>query len=142
MHCLQFKSEFIETQGKGSRTMMLWTLICPLLAYYSSKVLAKPVEVVNAQTLQSDLGDLRLPSDPSNMLSTPNATLSLVNTSVPNEISIKCDGGQYGFKPDVDDCTSALRHQLMGRAQIKFGQRGSFSSEKYVSLPYRLMGGT
>ena len=142
MHLLQLKSEFIESQGKALKTMMLWTLICPLVAYSSSTVLAKPFEVVNAQSLQSDLGNLRLPSQPLDVLSTPNATSSFVNTSVPNEISIKCDGGQYGFKPDVGDCTSALRHQLTGRAQIKFGQRGSVSLEKYFPLPYRLMGGT
>ena len=57
-------------------------------------------------------------------------------------MSIRCDGEEYGFKPDIDDCISALQHQLVGREQASFGRRGSFSSEKVIPLPYRLMGGT
>lgn len=58
-----------------------------------------------------------------------------------NDLSIKCDGEAYGFKPDIEDCTSALRRQLVGRAQINFGQRGSISLQEFSPLPYRLMGG-
>ena len=61
---------------------------------------------------------------------------------MPNDMSIRCDGSEYGFKPDVHDCTSALSRQKVGRTQVRLGQRGSISSEDYLPLPYRLMGGT
>ncbi len=120
---------------------MLSTLMYALFACFSPTLLAKPLQAVNDQTLQSDIGDLRLPSQLPNVLSNSNASLSLVNGSLSKEIDTKCDGKQYGFKPDVEDCASALRYQLVGRDRIKFGPRGSTSSEGFVSLPYRLMGG-
>ena len=114
---------------------MLSTSIYPLIACFSCTLLAKPVQSVN------DLGDLRQPSHPSSLLSAFNAT-SLVNVSVSNDMSIRCDGEVYGFKPDINDCISVLQHQLVGREQASFGRRGSFRSEKTIPLPYRLMGGT
>ncbi|CAF9911481.1 MAG: hypothetical protein ALECFALPRED_007335 [Alectoria fallacina] len=105
-----------------------------------STVFAKPLQAVDDQTLQADPDDLRLPSQSSNLPLTSNATSPLVNTSVSLDVSIECDGDEYGFKPDVDDCTNALGRQLVGREQIRFGQRGSISSEKFFPLPYRLMG--
>ncbi|CAD6587744.1 MAG: hypothetical protein ASARMPRED_003241 [Alectoria sarmentosa] len=105
-----------------------------------STVLAKPLQAVDDQTVQADPDDLRLPSQSSNLPLASNVTSSLVNTSVSFDASIRCDGDEYGFKPNVDDCTNALSRQLVGGEQIKFGQRGSISSEKFFPLPYRLMG--
>ena len=112
-----------------------------LLACICSELLAEPFQAVNDKSLSTDLGDFRLPSHLSSILSTSNATSPSINASASDEMSIKCDGEAYGFKPDVDDCTSALGRQLLSREQIKFGERGSVSSEKFFHLPYRLMGG-
>ena len=120
---------------------MLLGLIYSLLACLSCALLAKAVGYVNEPTPESHTSDLRQPSHTSSLLSTFNATSSLMDASVPNDVSIRCDGNEYGFEPDVEDCTSALTHQMVGRAQMKFGQRGSISSESFVHLPYRLMGG-
>lgn len=121
--------------SKGPKGNMLSTSIYPLIACFSCTLLAKPVQSVN------DLGDLRQPSHPSSLLSAFNAT-SLVNVSVSNDMSIRCDGEVYGFKPDINDCMSALQHHQIGREQASFGRRGSFRSEKTIPLPYRMMGGT
>lgn len=131
---------FIWDSSQFSRTIMYSTLLYPLIACFSSTVLAKPLQAVDDQTVQADPDDLRLPSQSSSLPLTSNATSSLVNTSVSFDVSIKCDGDEYGFKPNVDDCTNALNRQLVGREQIIFGQRGSISSEKFFPLPYRLMG--
>ena len=121
---------------------MLPGLIYSLLACFSCALLAKAVGYVNDPTPESRISDLRQPSNPSSLLSTFNATSSLGDASVPNVESVRCDGSEYGFKPDVEDCASALTRQMVGRTQIKFGQRGSISSERFLHLPYRLMGGT
>ena len=113
-----------------------------LLACFSCTLLAKTVGYVNDPTPKSYPSDLPLPSHPSSLLSTFNATSSRMNASVANDVSITCNGNEYGFKPNVEDCTSAVDRQMVGRAPIKFGQRGSISSERFVHLPYRLMGGT
>ena len=114
-------------------------LIYSVLACFSCALLAKAVGHVDDRTPERHLRDLRLPSHPSSLLPTFNATSSAF---MPNDMSIMCNGTEYGFKPDVKDCTSALNRQMVGRAQVKFGQRGSISSERFVHLPYRLMGGT
>ena len=114
---------------------MLLRSIYPLIACFSCTIFAKPLQIVN------DPGDLRQPSHPSSRLSGFNATSS-VDVSVSNDMSIRCDGSEYGFKPDLSDCESALQHQLVGREQVHFAQRGTPSSEKIIPLPYRLMGGT
>ena len=120
---------------------MLPELLYSLLACFSCALLAKAVGYVNDPKSESQTIDLGLPSHPSSLLSTFNATSSLTDASVPNDVSVRCNGNEYGFKPDVEDCTSALSRQMVGRAQIKFGQRGSISSERFLHLPYRLMGG-
>ena len=121
---------------------MLSGFQCLLLSCFSWTLLAEPLQDINDRTLQSDLGDPRLPSQPSSMSLVSNTTSSLVNASVPNDISVRCNGSEYGHKPDIDDCASILRRHIIGREQLKFGQRGSISAEKFVNLPYRLMGGT
>ena len=113
----------------------------PLLACFSCALLAKPLLDVNDQTLQTDLGDLRPPSNPPSTLFTFNGTSPSVAATVLNDLSIRCDGDKYGFKPDIRDCTSALQHQVVGPRQLKFGQRGSISETDFLPLPYRLMGG-
>ena len=117
---------------------MFSPFVYPLIACFSSTLLAKPFQ---ATDLHADLDDFCLPSKPSNPPVTSIATLSPLNVSVSNEVSIECNGEKYGFKPDVEDCTSALQHQQVGRTQTKFAQRGSAGPEGYVHLPYRLMGG-
>ena len=112
---------------------MLSTSIYPLLACLEFALFSKLVQAVNDQTFQSDIGDLHLPSPPSTTLSSFNATS--------NDASIECDGQKYGFKPDAEDCASALRQQMVGRTVVIFGQRGTPSAGKFVALPYRLMGG-
>lgn len=121
--------------------MMLSTLTYALFICFVSALLAKPLHAVDDQTLESDLGDLRPDSHSSIMLSSSNTSLSSVNVSRSNDGSINCDGEKYGFNPDIADCTSALGHQLVGQAQVKFGQRGRASARRFVHLPYRLMGG-
>lgn len=116
-------------------------MIYLLLLYLISAVFAKPPQVVNDQTLQSDLSNLHQPSLPPSMLFSSTANSSSLNASVSNSLSIKCDGNAYGFNPDIGDCTDALRRQRSGRDQVRFGQRGSISSENFLPLPYRLMGG-
>ena len=120
---------------------MFMQLSYPLFVSFSSTILAKPLQAAGDQTLQSDLGDLRLSSQSLTQPLNSNATSSLLNVSMSNELSINCNGEVYGFKPDIDDCADILRRQQVGRAQVNFGQRGSISPEKFSSLPYRLMGG-
>ena len=120
---------------------MLPGLMYSLLVCFSCALLAKAVGSVNDPTPESHLSDLPLPSNPSSLLSTFNATSSLIDASVPNDMSTTCNGSEYGFKPDVQDCTSALSRQMVGRTQVTLRQRGSISSEEYLHLPYRLMGG-
>ena len=121
---------------------MLQESIYSLLACFSYALLVKAVGYVIDPTPESHTRDLRLLSHPSNRLPIFNTTSSLMDASMPNDVSIRCNGNEYGFKPDVEDCTSALNRQLVGRTQIKFGARGSISTERFVHLPYRLMGGT
>ena len=123
-------SEQRSRQGK----IMLSRLICPLLACFSGTLLAKPLQDVDDQTLETDLGDLHLPS-------TSNASLSSAAGTGSNDMSVKCDGNKYGFKPDVHDCTTALQRQAEGSERIRFGQRNSTSEDYFFHLPYRLMGG-
>lgn len=135
--CLLLKSS-LKLYSNRTKIMLLG-LIYSLLACFSCGLLAKAVGHVNDPTPESHRRDLRLPSQPSGLLHTFNATSS---ASMPNDMSIRCNGNEYGFKPDVEDCTNALDRQMIGRTKIKFGQRGSISSERFVHLPYRLMGGT
>lgn len=136
------KSDPSRTKKSWSRAvMMMLTLMCILFACLSSTLVANPLQIVNDQTLQTDLGDLRLPSQSSNIPVAFNTTSSLLNTSESNELSIKCNGEKYGFKPDMDDCTSMLRHQLVGRTVVRFGNRTNIQSDTVINLPYRLMGG-
>ena len=137
----QIKSGHLDSK-RSSATIMLSDLMCSIIACFSCALLAKAVQNVNDQLPKSDPNDLHLPSHPLSILSISNATSSLVNASTSNDMSVKCDGNKYGFKPDVNDCTSVLRRQLVGRVQMKFGPRGSIIPENFVSLPYRLMGGT
>lgn len=113
-----------------------------LFACASYALLAKAVGYINDPIPESHARDLRLSSHPSSLFPTFNATSSLVDAFVPNEVSVRCNGNEYGFKPDVQDCTSALNRQMVGTTPLKFGQRGGSSSERFVHLPYRLMGGT
>lgn len=121
--------------------MMFVPLSYPLLISCSFTILAKPLQAADEQTLQSDLGDLRISSQSLSQPLNSNAISSPLNVSMPNDLSISCNGEAYGFKPDIEDCTNILRSQQVGRALIKFGQRGSISPEKYLPLPYRIMGG-
>ena len=134
--CLLSKSSL--TLYSNRTTIMLPGLIYSLVACFSCALLAKVVGHVNDPTPESHIRDLRLPSHPSSLLPTFNATSS---ASIQNDMSIRCNGNEYGFKPDVQDCTSALDRQMVGRTQMKFGQRGGISAERFVHLPYRLMGG-
>ena len=93
------------------------------------------------EILQSNSGDLGLPSQPSSTLPLSNVTSLLLNTSVSKTVSVNCDGEQYGFKPDIHDCISILPLLPSGRDQVNFGPRGSGSSANFFPLPYRLMGG-
>lgn len=120
---------------------MLLPLSCPLFVSFSSTILAKPLRAANDQTLQSNFGDRHLPSQPSDQPLTTNVISTLINVSASNDLSVTCNGEVYGFKPDIEDCTSALRRQRVGRAHISFGKRGSSRPDKFIALPYRLMGG-
>ena len=137
--CIPSKSSLHQHQKISPTTIMLPELLYSLLACFSCALLAKAVGHDNDPTPESHIHDLRLPSHPSSLLPTFNTTPA---ASVSVDMSIKCDGTEYGFKPDVKDCRMALNRQLFGRTQMKFGQRGSISSESFVHLPYRLMGGT
>ena len=137
------RSDPSRSKTLWSRTvMMMSTLLCILFACLGSTLVANPLQTVNDQTLQTDLGDLSLPSQSSNIPVAVNTTSSLLNTSESNEISIKCNGDKYGFKPDIEDCTSMLRHQQVGRTVIRFGNRTNTQLDTTTPLPYRLMGGT
>ena len=109
---------------------------------FASTLVAKPLGAVSDQTLQSDLNGVRQPSQSPDLNLVSPETPFVLNTSLSKDATIKCDGDEYGFNPDVNDCTSALAHQSPGRTRLRFGQRGSFSTDEYVALPYRLMGGS
>ena len=121
--------------------MMFLQLSYPLFVSLSFTILAKPLQASDDQTFQSDLSDLRLSSQSSSQPLNSNATSSLLNESMPNDLSINCNGEAYGFEPDIEDCTNLLSRQEVGRTLIKFGQRGSISPQKFFPLPYRIMGG-
>ena len=112
-----------------------------LFAYFSAILLARSIRAVNDETLQTDIVDLRIPSQSSSALSSSNATSSQVNASTPNEYSVQCDGSQYGYNPDLVDCEDALSHQMTGRVLVEFRQRDGAAAHGVVTLPYRLMGG-
>lgn len=114
--------------------VMLSRTICPLLACFSYTLLAKPLQDVDDRTLQTDVDNFRLSS-------TFNASLSSAAGTGSNDMSVKCDGNEYGFKPDIHDCTTALQRQRIGSERIRFGQRDSTSKGDFFHLPYRLMGG-
>ena len=121
--------------------MRVSSFMCLFLCCFVSTNFAKPLVAVSDQTLQSDPNDDRQPSQSPNLnLVSPLTSISL-NTSLSKDAVIKCDGDEYGFNPDVNDCANALAHQSPGRARLRFGQRGSVSADKYFALPYRLMGG-
>lgn len=120
---------------------MFPTVIYPLFACFSSTLFANPVQAVNGQTLERNLGNLRPPSRASDLPLASNTTLSLLNPSGSNSLSIECDGDKYGFRPDVDDCTDALGRQIVGGIPVTFGQRGGATPGNFLPLPYRLMGG-
>ena len=121
--------------------MRVSSFMCLFLCSFVSTSFAKPLVAVSDQTLQSDVDDDGQPSQSPNLnLVSPLTSFSL-NTSLSKDAVIKCDGEEYGFNPDVNDCTSALAHQSAGRTRLRFGQRGSISADKYFALPYRLMGG-
>ena len=122
--------------------MRVSSFTCLFCCCFVSTLLAKPLVAVSDQTLQSDLNDVRQPSQSPNLNLDPPGTPLVLNTSLSKDAIIKCDGDEYGFNPDVNDCTSALAHQSPGRTRLRFGQRGSVSAEKYFALPYRLMGGS
>ena len=115
--------------------------MCLFFSCFASTFLAKPLVAASDQTLQSDLKGLRQPSQSPNLNFISPVTSSVLNTSVSKDAIIRCDGDEYGFSPNVDDCTSALARQLPGRARFRVGRRGSTSTEKFFPLPYRLMGG-
>ena len=126
----------------SSRTMMrVSSFTCLFCCSFVSPLFAKPLVAVSDQTLQSDLNDVRQPSQSPNLNLVSPVTPSVLNTSLSKDATIKCDGDEYGFNPDVDDCTSALARQSPGRTRLRFGQRGSVSTEEFFPLPYRLMGG-
>ena len=71
-----------------------------------------------------------------------NQAIDLVNATFEQSLSIKCDGGSYGFHPELADCMDAIQYFLPSREQIKFAQRGTPDDKGNVyPLPLRIMGG-
>ena len=121
--------------------MKVSSFTCLLLSCFASPLLAKPLVAVSDQSLQSDVNDVRQPPQSPNLNLVSPKTSSVLNTSLSKDAVINCDGDEYGFNPDVNDCTNAVAHQAPGRTHLRFGLRGSVSAEKFFPLPYRLMGG-
>ena len=122
--------------------MRVSSFTCLILSCFASPLFAKPLVAVSDQAIQSDLNAVRQPSQSSNLNLVSTVKSSVLNTSLSKDAVINCDGDEYGFDPDVNDCTSAVAHQSPGRTQLRFGLRDSVSAEKFFPLPYRLMGGS
>ena len=121
--------------------MRVSSFLCLFFDCFVSTSFAKPLVAVSDQAIQSDLNDVRQPSQSPDLNLVSPVRSSVLNTSLSKDAVINCDGDEYGFNPDVNDCTSAVSHQSPGLTRLRFGPRGSVSVDKLVHLPYRLMGG-
>ena len=72
----------------------------------------------------------------------PNESVALLNTSVPNDYyGFTCDGSRFGLFSNIEDCVSALNMIMPSQIPIVFAERGSPGAGTGVfPLPWRWMG--
>ena len=100
-------------------------------------ILAKPL-------LASGPQSLALSSNFTEFGASVNQSVSLLNTSANNAINVECDGGKYGFLPDVTDCRSVRDTMMPGETEFVFLDREDeppAGTSDPLPLPVRLMGG-
>ena len=120
-----------------SHSEMLLLYLLGLGACFEHVATAKPLNLPNVQslTLPYNFTDLWLPTNQSSLL---------VNTTPSsNALNIQCDGGRYGFFPDVADCRS-VRDGIPDLGDFVFVDRQDDPPAiglQSLPLPFRLMGG-
>ncbi|MCJ1458627.1 hypothetical protein MMC28_009001 [Mycoblastus sanguinarius] len=68
-----------------------------------------------------------------------NQSIKLFNASAENDIGVHCDGGTYGFSPNVADCETG-QYQIPGDTEVfQFVERPNAAGND-LPLPFRLLG--
>lgn len=69
-----------------------------------------------------------------------NASVLSLDLSRENKLNVHCDGGMYGYNPNILDCEGAKEYLVPDTRIWTFGDRDLDSPAVTVQLPYRLMG--
>ena len=122
------RRNMLLVQSKMLRSSLLVFFVC--MAY---TVLATPFAVSGTQPLI-------LSSSFSAPDSLGNQSIKLFNASAENDIGVHCDGGTYGFSPNVADCETG-QYQIPGDTEVfQFVERPNAAGND-LPLPFRLLGG-
>ena len=105
------------------------------LSLYAGAVLAKPLRIVNENTLSPSV---------SNLLDAtfgPNVSASTPALGPPANFNIECNGALYGFNPNIADCEGAAHSVMPDREPIHWGERRTGLPGDYFPLPFVVFGG-
>ena len=108
-----------------------------LLSLCAVAVLAKPLQMINGDTLSPSVSDLV------DAAFVPNSSTSIsaVDTSTMNALITQCDGALYGFNPDIADCQGAAHSIMPDTDQLIWGERHKGLDIDFFPLPFAVFGG-
>lgn len=114
------------------RWIMFICRIFSFVSLYTGAVLAKPLRIVNENTLSPSVSNVVDAAFGSNVST---STLALAN------YNIECNGTLYGFNPNIADCENAAQSIMPDREQITWSERRPGSPGDFFSLPFAVFGG-
>lgn len=112
--------------------------ICRIVSFvslYTGAVLAKPLRIVNGDTLSSSVSNIINAVFGSNI---PTSTPAL---NPPSNYNIDCNGTLYGFNPNIADCENAAQSIMPDREQLIWSERRPGSPGDFFPLPFVVFGG-
>lgn len=114
------------------RWIMFICRIFSFVSLYTGAVLAKPLRIVNENTLSPSVSNI---VDAAFGLNVSTSTLA------PANYNIECNGTLYGFNPNIADCENAAQSIMPDREQITWSERRPGSPGDFFSLPFAVFGG-
>lgn len=99
------------------------------------------------QSLQQNESVIVIQKNVSNALEFPSSNSSSNSTQITtdsevaatNDLTIRCNGAQYGYELRRDSCIDAIDRTDLANYQQSFGQRGTGTFD--INLPYRMQSG-
>lgn len=112
--------------------------ICRIFSFvslYTGAVLAKPLRIVNENTLSSSVSNIV------DAVFGSNVSTSTPALDPPANYNIECNGTLYGFYPNIADCENAAQSIMPDRDQITWSERRPGSPSDFFPLPFAVFGG-